>query len=277
MNLFTLFLLFHRAHGIIVGEKRIKTEEQGDVEPRTRMKTILVLNPKGGAGKTTIATNLASCFAAAEVPTTLMDYDPQGSSMNWLRLRPPHAAPIHCANGAPERRDRLRSFESYVPRETQRLIIDAPAGSSGMLLQEMVERAHCILVPVVPSTIDLHATANFLRDLVSFSRVRSGSVPLAVVANKVRRSMPAYRPLEAFLQSANLKLLARLLDSDVFLRTAESGLGIFELDENLAVSERKQFLPIVQWVEDRPLAQVAHGAAPTHDGVVYSLARSRSA
>ena len=54
------------------------------------MKTTLVLNPKGGAGKTTIATNLASCFAAAEVPTTLMDYDPQGSSMNWLRLRPAH-------------------------------------------------------------------------------------------------------------------------------------------------------------------------------------------
>jgi chromosome partitioning protein len=248
------------------------------------MKTILVLNPKGGAGKTTIATNLASCFAAAEVPTTLMDYDPQGSSMNWLRLRPPHAAFIHCANGAPERRDRLRSFESYVPRETQRLIIDAPAGSAGMLLQEMVERAHCILVPVVPSTIDLHATANFLRDLVSFSRVRSGSVPLAVVANKVRRSMPAYRPLEAFLQSANLKLLARLLDSDVFLRTAESGLGIFELDEHLAVSERKQFLPIVEWVEDRPRRvedrprpEVAQGAAPAQDGVVYSLARSRSA
>jgi chromosome partitioning protein len=237
------------------------------------MKTTLVLNPKGGAGKTTIATNLASCFAAAEVPTTLMDYDPQGSSMNWLRLRPVHAFPIHCANGAPERRDRLRSFESYVPRETRRLIIDAPAGSSGMLLKEMIERAHCIVVPVVPSVIDLHATGNFLRELAAFPRVRSGAVPLAVVANKVRRSMPAYRPLEALLQAAGLKLLARLLDSDVFLRSAESGLGIFELDENLSVSERKQFLPIVEWVEDRPVPQ----PAPARDGVVYSLARSRSA
>jgi chromosome partitioning protein len=237
------------------------------------MKTTLVLNPKGGAGKTTIATNLASCFAAAELPTTLMDYDPQGSSMNWLRLRPPHAFPIHCANGAPERRDRLRSFESHVPRATRRLIIDAPAGSSGMLVREMLERAHCVLVPVVPSTIDLHATANFLRELGSYSRVRSGSVTLAVVANKVRRSMPAYRPLENFLQAANLKLLARLLDSDVFLRSAESGLGIFELDENLSVSERKQFMPIVEWVEDRQVPQ----AAAAHDGVVYSLARSRSA
>jgi chromosome partitioning protein len=104
--------------------------------------------------------------------------------------------------------------------------------------------------------------------------VRSGSVPVAVVANKVRRSMPAYWPLEQFLQAANLKLLARLIDSDVFLRAAESGLGIFELDENLSVSERKQFTPIVKWVEDRR-AQ-AHAAAST-SSPVYSLARSRSA
>jgi chromosome partitioning protein len=236
------------------------------------MNTTLVLNPKGGAGKTTIATNLASCFAAANVPTTLMDYDPQGSSRNWLRLRPPHAAPIYCANGAPERRDRLRSIERYVPHETRRLIIDAPAGASGMLLQEMLERAHCILVPVVPSVIDLHATANFLRDLSSYGRLRCGSVQLGVVANKVRRSMPAYRPLETFLQSLNLRLLARLIDSDVFLRAAESGVGIFEIDENLSLSERKQFMPIVEWVEGGRSPQ-----APGAEGMVYSLARSRSA
>jgi chromosome partitioning protein len=236
------------------------------------LKTTLVLNPKGGAGKTTIATNLASCFAAASVPTTLMDYDPQGSSRNWLRLRPPQAAAIYSANGAPERRDRLRSFESYVPRDTRRLVIDAPAGASGMLLQEMLDRAHFILVPVVPSVIDLHATASFLRDLASYSRLRCGAVQLAVVANKVRRSMPAYRPLESFLQSSNLTLLARLLDSDVFLRAAESGAGIFEMDENLSLSERKQFMPIVEWVEDR-----RSPPRPAADGMVYSLARSRSA
>jgi chromosome partitioning protein len=125
---------------------------------------------------------------------------------------------------------------------------------------------------VVPSAIDLHATANFLRELLSCNRLRSGSVPLGVVANKVRRSMPAYRPLENFLQSLNLRLLARLIDSDVFLRAAESGVGIFEMDENLSLSERKQFMPIVEWVEDRqpPALQAS-------EGVVYSLARSRSA
>ena len=237
-----------------------------------RMKTTLVLNPKGGAGKTTLATNLASCFAAADIPTTLMDYDPQGSSMNWLRLRPPHAPTIWPANGAPERRDRLRSFESYVPHETERLVIDAPAGASGMLLQEMLERAHCILVPVVPSAIDLHASTNFLRSLFSYHRLRSGSVQLGLVANKVRRSMPAYRPFDTFLQSMNLRLLARLLDSDVFLRSAETGVGIFEMDENLSVSERKQFMPIVEWVEDRQSPP-----APASEGVVYALPRTRSA
>jgi chromosome partitioning protein len=237
------------------------------------MKTTLVLNPKGGAGKTTVATNLASCFAAAGVPTALMDYDPQGSSMNWLRLRPAHAARIHFANGAPERRDRLRSFDSYVPRETRQLVIDAPAGASGMLLQEMLDRAQCILVPVVPSVIDLHATANFLRGLLSHARLRAGSLRLAVVANKVRRSMPAYRPLEQFLQAANLKLLARLLDSDVYLRAAETGVGVFEMEENLSISERKQFMPIIEWVEQRYVP----GTPSSADGVVYPLNRSRSA
>lgn len=233
------------------------------------MKTTLVLNPKGGAGKTTIATNLASHFAATGVVTTLMDYDPQGSSMNWVRLRPPHAGRIHFANGAPERRDRLRSFDSYVPRETQHLVIDGPAGASGMLLQEMLDRAQCIVVPVVPSVIDLHATANFLRGLASHSRLRAGSLRLAVVANKVRRSMPAYRPLEQFLQAANLRLLARLLDSDVYLRAAETGVGIFEMEESLSISERKQFMPIVEWVEQR----YAPEAPASADGVVYPITR----
>src|SRR3954470_20660770 len=138
------------------------------------MKTTLVINPKGGAGKTTLATNLASYFASERIPCTLMDYDPQGSSLNWLRLRPRELPRIHGANGAPEKFGRLRSFEMYVPPETRQLIIDAPAGSNGLLLYEMLERAHCVLVPVVPSIIDIRATENFVRELLAAPRVRSG-------------------------------------------------------------------------------------------------------
>ena len=100
-----------------------------------RMNTTLVINPKGGSGKTTVATTLASHFAVAAVPTTLMDYDPQGSSLAWLRLRAPHAPKIHAANAAPARPGQLRSMAMHVPADTRQLVIDAPAGAAGLLLQ----------------------------------------------------------------------------------------------------------------------------------------------
>src|SRR3981081_2031970 len=114
------------------------------------MNTTLVINPKGGAGKTTVAINLASHFAATNTATAIMDYDPQGSSLHWLRSRAPEAARSHGAHAAPPTTPgRLRSFDMYVPRETRQLVIDAPAGASGLLLQEMLGRAHCIIIPVV--------------------------------------------------------------------------------------------------------------------------------
>lgn len=215
------------------------------------MKTTLVINPKGGSGKTTVAINLAACLAADCIPTTLMDYDPQGSSLTWLRSRAPQAPRIHGANGAPARFGQMRAFEMYVPPETRELVIDAPAGSSGVLLQEMVERAHCVLVPVVPSIIDIRATENFIGSLLAIPKVRSGDARVGIVANKVRVSMPAYQPFLRFLESLEVKVVARVLDSDVFLRAAESGVGIFEMDAGQTAAERKQFLPIVEWISRR--------------------------
>ena len=128
------------------------------------MNTTLVINRKGGAGKTTVTINLASCFATRGISTTIMDYDPQGSSLHWLKSRDPRLARIHGANAAPQKFG-LRSFGMWVPADTRELLIDAPGGVSGVLLQELVGRANCILIPVTPSTIDIHATANFIRDL----------------------------------------------------------------------------------------------------------------
>jgi chromosome partitioning protein len=212
------------------------------------MKTTLVLNPKGGSGKTTIAVNLASALALENLPTALMDYDPQGSSLGWLRSRAQNAPCIHGANGAPERFGRLRSFEMYVPPETRHLVIDAPAGASGLLLQQMLDRAHQVLVPVVPSVIDIRATEAFIRELLAMPKVRSGDAGVGIVANKVRVSMPAYQPLLRFLDSLEIRLVARLLDSDVYVRAAESGVGIFEMDGAQTMTERRQFAPILDWV-----------------------------
>lgn len=221
------------------------------------MKTTLVINPKGGAGKTTVATNLASYFASERIPCTLMDYDPQGSSLNWLRLRSVELPRIHGANAAPEKFGRLRSFDMYVPPDTRQLVIDAPAGVSGVLLHEMLERAHSIIVPLVPSSIDLHATGNFLREILAMRRLQASNVRLAVVANKVRRTMPAYAPLQELLDSLGIKLLARLIDSDIFMKAAESGRGVFEMNAGLAVAECRQFAPIVEWLTDAPARNLA--------------------
>jgi chromosome partitioning protein len=224
-----------------------------------RANTTLVVNPKGGSGKTTVAINLASYFAANGVATAVMDYDSQGSSLNWLRIRPAHAPRIHGANAAPQKTG-LRALGMHVPAASEQVIIDAPAGASGLVLQEMLSRAHCILIPVAPSAIDIHATANFIRDLLMTGKVRANSIRIGVVANRVRQANPVYEPLERFLRSLNLPLLARLNDSDVFLAAAESGLGIFEMNFTVSGAECAQFRPITEWVDRQPATAPARPA-----------------
>jgi chromosome partitioning protein len=233
-----------------------------------RVNTTLVINPKGGSGKTTVAVNLASYFVANGTVAAVMDYDPQGSSMNWLRMRPAHARPIHGANAAPQKTG-LRALGMHVPANTQQLIIDAPAGASGLVLQDMLSRAHCILIPVAPSAIDIHATANFIRDLLLTGKIRANNIRIGVVANRVRKANPVYEPLERFLKSLNLPLLARLSDSDVFLAAAEAGLGIFEMDFAASAAERGQFQPIAEWVDREPAA-----AAAPRPSLVSAVTRS---
>lgn len=213
-----------------------------------RTHTTLVINPKGGSGKSTVATNLASYFAA-QVPTALMDYDPQGSSLHWLKQRPMHLPRIHGANAAPAKPGRLRGMDMRVPEDTRQLVIDAPAGASGLLLQEMLSRTHCILIPVAPSSIDIHATANFIRDLLLAGRIRAQNIRLGVVANRVHKAAPVYQPLERFLNSLNLPLLTRLADSEAYVAAAETGVGVFEMEFAASAAERQQFTPIVEWIE----------------------------
>jgi len=230
-----------------------------------RTNTTLVINSKGGSGKTTITTNLASYFAANHIPTTIMDYDPQGSSLGWLQLRGQVEREIRGANAAPPKAGRIRSVEMFVPVDTQQLVIDAPAGASGLLLQEILRKPDSIVVPVAPSAIDIHATANFIKDLLLAGRIRARNIRLAVVANRVRSSMPVYQPLERFLGSLGVPFLARISDSDTYVRTAETGLGIFEMDAS-AEAERLEFLPIVEWVMQREIPE---------DGKVIELTRPR--
>jgi chromosome partitioning protein len=157
----------------------------------------------------------------------------------------------------------------HVPADTQQLVIDAPAGTSGLLLQEMLGRADGILIPVAPSAIDIHATANFVRDLLLVGRIRTRNIQLAVVANRVRSSMPVYQPLERFLNSLGFPFLTRISDSDVYVKAAEAGIGIFEMALSAAAAECAEFMPIVDWVGRQ------RESAPSGYGKVVDLASRR--
>jgi chromosome partitioning protein len=212
------------------------------------MHTTVVMNGKGGVGKTTITTNLASFFARNGVCTTIMDYDPQASSLSWLKQRPGSAPPIHAADGSPKRGAGLKSISRIVPRATEQLILDAPAAPSRLLMQELLDRANAILIPVAPSKIDIHATANFIKELLLICCGRHRDIRVAVVANRARTSTAIYEPLERFVSSLRLNFLTYLLDSDIYIEAGDSGLGIFEMDEAHAQDQRREFLPIVEWV-----------------------------
>ena len=242
----------------------------GQAVRKPSLRSILVINSKGGCGKTTIATNLASYYAASSARVALMDYDPQGSSAQWLRLRSPNLARIHGASAAPPKMHGLRSLQTWVPDDTEIQVIDAPGGVKGLLLQEVVGKAELMVIPVGPSSIDVHATADFVKTLLLLGMVRTRNIRIAVVANRVRSSMPVYEPLERFLRSLSLPFLARISDSDTYIRAAEQGVGVFEMEAAASAAERTEFLPLVRWLD----CQLAFGAG-TADPRVVDLAAAR--
>lgn len=215
------------------------------------MLTILVINSKGGSGKTTLTTNLASYYASKKIKTAIVDYDPQGSSLQWLRARPVHLHGIHGANAAPAKGGApLQSMQGWFPNDTEVLVLDAPAGASGLLLKDLVRRSNYILIPVAPSAIDIRATADFIKDLLLVGGARTSKVKIAVVANRVRsRTSPVYATLERFLNSLKLPFLTSISDSENYLHAAQNGEGVFEMDEMSTASERQELMPIFKWLE----------------------------
>ena len=235
------------------------------------MLTVLVINSKGGSGKSTLSTNLAGYYASKKARTAILDYDPQGSSTRWVRIRPENAEKIHGASGAPSKGGALLlSRQAWVPTDTEVLIIDAPAGTKGVLLQELVRRSSHILIPVMPSPIDIHATADFIKELFLSGGARRAQAKIAVVANRVRNpSSEIYAGLERFLNSLKLTFLTSIRDSDNYLHAVGKGLGVFEMDQ--AVAERHEIMPILEWLNFK----VPDRGAPGADRKVASLNESK--
>ncbi len=174
------------------------------------LQKVVVLNPKGGSGKSTVATNLAAYYAWKGLRVALMDMDPQGSSIRWLKVRPGELPPIHPIAAYEQRMGVTRSFALRAPPGTERLIV----------------------------------------------KVHRSEKRLVIVANRARRYTKAYQSLMRFLQTMRIPVAAVLRDSQAYVRSAETGMGLHEMKGALLQDDLDTFRPLVEWLERRSFSLV---------------------
>ena len=222
------------------------------------MQKILVINSKGGCGKTTVATNLASHFASHELSTALLDFDPQGSSTRWLKLRSESNPPIYGSHVADKKNTtgKTRSYLMSVPAETERVIFDAPARVSVEELNELILQVDIIIIPVLPSSIDIHAVTRFIEELLITGKVRQKGIRVGIVANRAKKTTRTYRSLERFLKSLKLPFITTLRDTQNYVHAAERGIGISEMWDKRTDNDKEQWELLTRWLNTAHASQL---------------------
>ncbi len=221
------------------------------------VRKVVVINGKGGCGKTTVSTNLAVHYAHRGFRPALFDHDPQTSTMRWLKGRDTSLPPIHgVAVQSRQKNGVTRSWHLRVPPETRRIISDTPAGLAGINIAEHVRSADCILIPVLPSSIDIEAGADFIRDLLLVGRVREAGIHVGIIANRIKEHTVALQGLERFLRSLRIPVVARFRDTQSYVNAAERGLSISELRHGHRVRrEAAQWDQLLNWIETHSISR----------------------
>jgi len=203
------------------------------------MPVIVVANPKGGVGKTTLSTNLAGYLASRGHAVMLGDVDRQQSSKTWLALRP---------SGLPRIASWEVSREEIVrlPKGTTHIVLDTPAGLHGKRLDEVMKLADKVLIPLQPSIFDIHATHAFISDLLAHRR--SDRVQTAVVGMRTREGTISTDQLRNFLDSVSVPLLGFLRDTQNYVHLAAHGLTLWDVASTRFQGDREQWEPIITWV-----------------------------
>jgi len=212
------------------------------------MQRILVINPKGGSGKTTIATNLAGYYASLGDRPLLSDNDPQGSSTRWLRKRRPEQAHIQ-GIAAFERNSRMtRAWQMRIPPDAAHVVVDTPAAVQGQDMPVMTRTADAIIVPVLPSAIDIHVFSKCIADLLLIAKVRRDEHRIGVVANRVKRNTIVYQSLMRFLDTLRIPVIATLRDSQNYVRAAEQGVSLHEMRKAQVEQDLEEWEPLLGWL-----------------------------
>jgi chromosome partitioning protein len=203
------------------------------------MKTILIANPKGGCGKTTLSVNIAGYLANRGEQVALLDMDRQQSAALWLSTRPDDLAPV-----------RAMKFGKQDDGTNNWLVIDSSAGLSGSNLAcSLVKQANKIIVPIVPSLFDMHASQNFLKELLEEKKVRDSHCRIGVVGMRMEPRTRAAQALEYFLSTLDLPVLACLRETQVYVNAAFEGKSLFDLPHHIAGRELEQWAYLQNWLE----------------------------
>jgi chromosome partitioning protein len=222
------------------------------------MQRIVVLNPKGGSGKTTIAINLASYYALNGEQPALLDFDPQASAARWVRKRQVTQAPVHLITAFEKDSRVTRAFQLRIPEATRRVIIDTPAAIDATDMPALTANADKILVPVLPSDIDIQACVRSIASLLLVAKVKRTDNRLAIIANRVRRNTLMYQSLTRFLTTLDIPIIATLRDSQNYVRGAELGLGIHEMKHYQVSEDLQSWERMLAWLNE----PTGHVAAP---------------
>jgi chromosome partitioning protein len=235
-----------------------------EVMPRVQrpLLKIVVLNTKGGCGKTTLSTSLAAYYASQGYDTALLDTDPQGSSLRWLANRGGREPAITGLTGCDKTGRVTRSFLMRVPPATERLIVDTPAAIDSLRLQDAVRGAHAVLIPVLPSDIDIHAASHCIADLLLSGRIENRHERVAVIANRVKKQTRMFETLRRFLHTLEIPFVATLRDTQNYVYATERGMGVHELKDRNVKQEVHEWEPLIAWLESRPTAHVQAGPMP---------------
>ena len=206
------------------------------------MPVVVVANPKGGVGKSTLATQIAGYFVSQGHAVMLGDADRQQSSRLWLSLRPEAARPIASWEFGDDQ-------IAKPPKGTSHVVLDTPAGLHGKRLKEILKRAHKVVVPLQPSVFDIFATRDFLDELAA-SR-QAAKIDIGIVGMRVDERTRAAEQLRAFVESTDLPVLGYLRETQNYIQLAAHGLTVFDLAPERVQRDLAQWQPICQWLDEK--------------------------